>query len=123
MLNKDFLRQILVDDKKLLTLKDVKWIEAPRYEELSVTNLLPKFAEDESVMIFFPDRLPKGRLPDRAYFFNILNTVHEQYTQELISVAQRNRHQASQNEFAVDVVKATDEWFKKLTEIPFTRCK
>ena len=92
MLNKDFLRQILVEEKKLLELSEVHWIEVPKYEELSVKSLYPKFLGDDKMMTYFPDRLPKGRLPDRAYFFNLMNTVYPEYTQELIRVAQSNRH-------------------------------
>ena len=39
MLNKDFLRQILAEDKKLLALKDVKFIEVPKYDELAIANI------------------------------------------------------------------------------------
>ena len=41
MMNKDFLRAVLADKKKLLKLSDVKMINVPKYEELSVKNLLP----------------------------------------------------------------------------------
>ena len=87
MLNKDFLRQILIEEKKLLELKDVRWIEAPKYDELSVKSLWPRFKEDELVMVYFPSQLPKGRLPDRSYFFNVLHTVYEEYTRTLIHTA------------------------------------
>lgn len=26
-------------------------------------------------MLYFPDKFPKGRTPDREYMFNILNTL------------------------------------------------
>ena len=80
MVNKDFLRQVFVEEKKLLPLSDVKWIQMPRYDELSVVNLYPKFKADAEIMAYLPDRLPKGRLPDREYLFNIVNTVHPEYT-------------------------------------------
>ena len=65
MVNKDYLRQIFVEEKQLLLLSEVKWIQMPRYDELSVVNLFPKFKADPRVMAYLPDRLPKGRLPDR----------------------------------------------------------
>ena len=65
MVNKDYLRQIFVEEKQLLLLSEVKWIQMPRYDELSVVNLFPKFKVDPRVMAYLPDRLPKGRLPDR----------------------------------------------------------
>ena len=80
MLNKDFLRQVLSEDRKQLELNEVRWIEVPTYEELSVKSLYPIFEKDPSMSSYFPDRLPKGRLPDRRYFFNILSTVYPEYT-------------------------------------------
>ena len=43
MLNKDFLRQVLSEEKKLFKLSQVKWIEVPKFDELSVKSLYPKF--------------------------------------------------------------------------------
>ena len=43
MVNKDFLREIFAEEKMLLKLSEVKWIKVPRYSELSVLNLYPKF--------------------------------------------------------------------------------
>ena len=84
MLNKDFLRQILLEQKKLLTLEEVKIVEVPKFQELSVQNLYPKFINKPKFMIYFPDKLPKGRLPDLSYFFNVINTLYPDYTKELI---------------------------------------
>ncbi len=39
--NKDFLKQILVNEKKLLQLADVRFVKVPKYEELSVKALYP----------------------------------------------------------------------------------
>ena len=80
MVNKDFLRKVFTEEKKLLSLAQVKWIEVPKLAELSVTNLLPTFKDDKDMMAYFPDKLPKGRLPDRKYFFNIMNTLYGEYT-------------------------------------------
>lgn len=87
MINKDFLKQILIEEKKLLSLEDLKQINIPKYDELSVKNLLPKLKEDKAFMLYLPDKLPHNRLPDRAYFFNILNSVHPEYTQQLVKHA------------------------------------
>ena len=65
MLNKDFLRQILADEKKLFKLNDVRRIEVPKYDELAVARLFAGFQDDAEMMAYFPNRLPKGRLPDR----------------------------------------------------------
>ena len=55
MINKDFLRKILVEEKKLLTLAEKREINVPRYDELSVNTLYPKFKDDARFMAYFPD--------------------------------------------------------------------
>ena len=79
MMNKDFLKEVLTEDKALLELKEVKWINVPLYDELSVVKIWPMTKENKQLMRFFPNKLPKGRVPDRAYFFNILNTYQPLY--------------------------------------------
>ena len=74
MINKDFLKEVLAEEKDLLELKDVKWINVPLFDELSVVNMWPMMKENKKIMMYFPIKLPKGRVPDRKYFFNILNT-------------------------------------------------
>ena len=91
MINKDFLRKILTEEKKLLTLNEKKEVNVARFDELSVKQLYPKFKNDASFMAYFPDSLPKGRLPDRTYFFNVMNTLYPEYTQSLIQTANNNR--------------------------------
>jgi len=43
IINKDFLKKILKDEKKLLPLADVKYVNVPRYDELSVKRFWPIF--------------------------------------------------------------------------------
>ena len=81
MLNKDFLKQILAEEKRLLKLDEVKRINVPLYDELSVVKLWPMVQTDEQLMRHFPSKLPKGRVPDRQYFFNLLNTFQGDYVQ------------------------------------------
>ena len=33
---------------------------------------------------YFPDTLPKGRVMDRTYFFNVMMTLNSEYTAKLI---------------------------------------
>ena len=45
-------------------------------------------------MLHFPTKMAKGRVPDREYFFNILNTFQGEYLQQLIAHAHDQRHKA-----------------------------
>ena len=80
MLNKDFLKEVLTEEKCLLKLDQVKRVIVPFYDELSVVKLWPMMQSDETFMKYFPSKLAKGRVPDREYFFNILNTFQPDYT-------------------------------------------
>ena len=73
-MNKDFLKEVLAEDKALLRLEQVSRINVPLYDELSVGNIWPMLKNDEKFMLYFPTKMAKGRVPDREYFFNILNT-------------------------------------------------
>ena len=79
MLNKDFLKLVLIEKKKLLKLSEVKYVHVPKYEELSVKKLWPLMHNVENFMVYMPDPTEDGRLPDRKYFWNVLNTVNSGY--------------------------------------------
>ena len=74
-INKDFLKEVFLNHKKLLKLSDVKFVQVPMYDELSVVKLWPLMQQDVEFMQYFPDKMPKGRVPDREFFFNVLNTL------------------------------------------------
>ena len=77
--NKDFLKQVLAEEKQLLKKKEYVPIEVPHYDELSVRSLWPQFAEDADVAKYFPDVFPKDKGSDREYFFNVVNTIHPDF--------------------------------------------
>ena len=93
------------------------------YDELSVVHMWKDMREDEAFMRHFPDRLPKGRLPDREYFFNILMTVHGNFLIALIEHAAKQRNEAGADKEAAEVINISPEWWDKLTAIPFKSCK
>ena len=84
MLNKDFLRDIFQDKKKLMKQAHIKCISVPNYDELSVKTLLPEWQANPEFWVYFPDKMPKDRVPDRDYFFTILNTLKPDYVDAMI---------------------------------------
>ena len=84
MINKDFLKEILAEEKELIPIADVRFINVPMFDELSVKRLWPEMQNSPDFMKYFPEKLPKGRLPDRDYFFNLMNTINPEYTTRLI---------------------------------------
>ena len=55
MVNKDFLKQVFIHEKKLLKLSEVKFKHVPLYDELSVVKLWPLMQEDKEFMQFMPE--------------------------------------------------------------------
>ena len=119
MLNKDFLKEVFVHQKRLFKLSEVKRICVPLYDELSVVKLWPMMRKYEDFMMFFPTKMPKGRVPDREYFFNILNTLQGEYLQQLIGHAQKQRHQAESEAKVKETIEISEEWWHQLQSIPF----
>ena len=87
MINKDFIKQVLRDEKKLLDINKVKYVNVPYYDELSVKNFWPRVQEDTEFMKYMPDPTPDGRIPDRKFFWNVLNTVQPKYVKDVITYA------------------------------------
>ena len=119
MLNKDFLKQVLSGEKQLLELKQVKFINVPVYDELAIKQIYPLCQGEPQLMNYFPDKLPQGRLPDRDYFWNVFNTLNEEYVGRLIKHAHGQRNSAAQEAEPAQNVVVTEEWWAKLTAVPF----
>ena len=75
MMNKDFLKKVLTEEKQLLQLSEVKYVIVPHYEELSVKKFYPILSSDEKFMSYMPDLPVDNRLPERTYFWNVANTL------------------------------------------------
>ena len=123
MLNKDFLKEVFIEEKSLLRLDQVKWINAPLYDELSVINLWPMMKDDENFRRFFPSKMAKGRVPDREYFFNVLNTFHQKYVEQIIRHANEQRNSVSNDAIAKEAIEVSDDWWQALNAVPFISCK
>ena len=47
----------------------------------------PDLKEDTSFNIYFQDKYADQKVPNREYFFNILNTIHPQYLNQIMTHA------------------------------------
>ena len=122
MINKDFFKQVFDGQKRLLGMNEVRRVNVPKYDELSVKNLWPTMSQDPEFMQFFPDVFPKGKIADREYFFNVMNTVHEEYTQALIRHANEQRTTAGGQARETQTISLTEDWHARLTALPFISC-
>ena len=119
----DFLRQVLTEEKELLPLSAVKLVTVPNYDELSVKNMWPHMRKIDEFMKFFPDNIPKGRLPAREYFFNIMNTINTEYVQQLIRHATEQRHSAANTDMQQESIVVSDRMLEQLNALPYVSCK
>jgi len=74
-------------------------------------------------MLYFPSKMAKGRVPDREYFFNILNTFQPTYLQSLIKHANEQRNSVANNAIAKEAIQISDDWWNALNMVPFISCK
>ena len=119
MLNRDFMKQLLVEDKKLLELRQVIHANVPRYDELSVKKFWPLMQKDAVFMLYMPDPTAEGRLPEREYFWNVLNTLQTAYVQRLIEHANAQRMTVQEDGEGADAIEISEEWWEKLNALPF----
>ena len=64
-INKDFLKKVFMDEKKLLKKKDVDYISVPHWDELAVNKLWPQMKSDVAFNIYFQDEYPDAKGPCR----------------------------------------------------------
>ena len=57
-MTKDFLKAVLIEDKELLDIHDVRYVNMPRYNELAVGKIMLEVRKIPEVMRYFPD-LPR----------------------------------------------------------------
>ena len=91
MIGKDFLKDVLVGKKQLLKKAEVRYVQVPHYDELSVRKIYPMFKKDPVFQSYFPDKYPVGKGPPRGYFFNVLNTLENEYLQQCMRHANEVR--------------------------------
>ena len=119
MLNRDFMKQLLVEDKKLLELRAVRHANVPRYDELAVKKFWPLMQKDAAFMQYMPDVTTEGRMPEREYFWNVLNTLQTVYVQRLIEHANSQRMTVQEDADGADAIEISEEWWRKLNALPF----
>ena len=121
--DKDFLKAILANEKKLLKKKSVDYISVPHWAELAVNKLWPQMKTDAAFNIYFQDEYPDVKGPCREYFFNILNTIYPDYLAQIMSHASKMRFSAEGVGQQRHVIRASEEWVEALKHMPFKSSK
>ena len=79
-----------------------------------MTKLWPELSKDPEFMAFMPDSFPKGKNCDRTYFFNILNTVHNTYCQNILKHANEQRMSSTGQKNEENAIEVNEDWHEKL---------
>ena len=119
MLNRNFMKQLLVEEKRLLERCKVTHCTVPKYDELSVKHFWPLMQKDVEFMLYMPDPTADGRVPEREYFWNVLNTLQTEYVQRLIKHANAQRNTVQEDGDGADAIEISEEWWQKLNALPF----
>jgi len=98
---------------------EVKRINVPHYEELSVKSIVDMYKDDERLWKYLPTVYAKGKQLDRTFFFNILHTVHPDALPELIAHAREQRQKRITEGEEKETIEIASDWVSKLSEIPF----
>ena len=121
MINKDFLKKVLSGDQKLLHITQVKFVNVPHYDELSVKSFFPRLQQDPEFMVFMPDPTPDSRVPDRSYFWNVLHTVRTEYMENVLNHANDQRMAAKSAKIITTCISQLSIQFSNKKSIFYTR--
>ncbi len=72
---KDFLKEVFAGRKHLIPRAQLRPVEVPKYDELSVVNLISDVMGQPELAKFLPQQRTVADLPDREFFFNVVNTT------------------------------------------------
>ena len=61
MITKEFLKEVLTGEKKLLKMRDVKFVNVPAYDEIGVKALYTQALEMPNMSYYFPSKYAKSR--------------------------------------------------------------
>ena len=113
----------MTEEKSFLKRSDLKTIDVPLYDELSVKQLLPKVESNSNLMKFMPDKLPKGKTINREYFFNVMNSLYPDLVKKMIAHAHKLRFESGQEDNRAEEVMVSDKMWGELNSMPFSSCK
>ena len=119
VVNKDFLKDVLVGKKQLMKKADVQQVAVPHYDELSVKALWPEVNKDPQFTQYFPDKYPAGRGPPRQYFFDILNTLYPEYLDKILAHASKERMAADGQNMQEQSIRISQFWQEELKAMPY----
>lgn len=119
MINRGFLKEVLTGKKALLKMSEVKFCNAPLFDEIGVKALYAKVIKLDGMNKYFPDKYPKGSQCCRSYMYNIWNSIHPEDVRQVIAHANKQRYSLEAEKMKQDAIVITEEWQRELESMPF----
>ena len=95
-------------------------IVVPHYEELSVKNLYGDAMKDELVKNYLPElEQNSNRLPEREFFFGVLNSLRPLSLKKIIEDANKVRYEADEKDPQKDFIMLDTPWYEELMKYPY----
>ena len=116
---KDFLKEVFAGRKHLIPRAQLRPVEVPKYDELSVVSLIADIMKEKELAKFFPEQRTKADLPDRQFFFNVVNTTDPDYLAALLKHAHNLRFGAKNPQDNPTTIEVNEQWAKELQASPF----
>ena len=87
-----FLQELASGRKKYLLRQHVPSFHMPTWPELAVSKLWPIVQTDAAFMPYFPSKLPVGKVPEKHFFWGILQAIKPGYVKCLMKDAIESRN-------------------------------
>ena len=114
-----FVKQLLAVQKKAFKLSEVRRIELPRYDELSIKVLLDMIHNDQAIRVYLRDDVSEDKPPSRTFLANIINSVYPKYLPHVIKLQTQARHGQAAAAEKGDDIKMTAEFCQALGNAVF----
>lgn len=100
-------------------MKDVRMINVPMYDELAVKSNWKQVLEDEKLASYFPSDISDKKLPEREYFYAVINTLYPEYIPDIIASSKTVRFKAEKDQPNKDAILVTEQWQTDLLRYPY----
>ena len=100
-------------------MQEVKFCNAPAYDEIGVKALYAKVITQPRMADYFPDKFPKGSQCCRTYMYNVWNTIHPEDVQAVFEHANSARYAVDNEKVKDNSILITEEWQRELEAMPF----
>ena len=106
----DFLKEVFAGRKHIIPRAQLRPIEVPKYDDLSVVSLIADIMKEKELAKFFPEQRTKADLPNRQFFFNVVNISDPDYLTTLLKHGHELRFCAKNLQDNPTTIEVSEQW-------------